>query len=76
MTEGCCKTVYAAIGVAVLMKLMSVCFSCESHSSAMVITSVSSKFKIHGAQILLQGMEDADLQDARFLHYHRERIPL
>ena len=37
--------VYAAVAAACPMKLVIVCFSCESTSSAMVITSVSSKLK-------------------------------
>jgi hypothetical protein len=32
--------------------------------------------EIYSGQVVLQGVEDADLQDSRFLHHHRGRVAL
>ena len=69
-------TVYAAAPAACPMKLLIVCFSCESHFIGYGHYVHKQQAEIHGAQVVLQGFEYADLQDARFLDDHRNRIAL
>ncbi len=48
MARGGCKAVYAVLAAACPIKLVIVCFSCESTSSAMVTTSKSNRLLLCG----------------------------